>query len=100
MTSETAPASQSRTSLQKQQPTSGRNKKARHPRKSTSSGGNPSRKASTSRNSTSALHEAARNYAMRHQQRQQSTNTVKKWFVDRFYFPDPTQVPPSEQRES
>ncbi|KAJ2393425.1 hypothetical protein GGI23_005040 [Coemansia sp. RSA 2559] len=41
-----------------------------------------------------ALHEAARNYALRHQQRQQ-TNPVKKWFVDRFYFADPTQMPPS-----
>ncbi|KAJ2786779.1 hypothetical protein GGI15_001234 [Coemansia interrupta] len=100
MTSETAHASQSRTSLQKQQPTGGRNKKSRRSRKSTSSGGNSSGRASTSRKSTSALHEAARNYAMRHQQRQQSSNTVKKWFVDRFYFPDPTQVPPSEERHS
>ncbi|KAJ2595429.1 hypothetical protein H4S06_004547, partial [Coemansia sp. BCRC 34490] len=41
-----------------------------------------------------AFHEAARSYALRHQQRQQS-NSVKKWFVDRFYFSDPTQMPPS-----
>ncbi|KAJ2779175.1 hypothetical protein H4R18_004154 [Coemansia javaensis] len=45
----------------------------------------------------SALQEAARNYALRHQQRQEA-NAVKQWFVDRFYFSDPTQVPPSPEQ--
>ncbi|KAJ1769890.1 hypothetical protein EV179_003831 [Coemansia sp. RSA 487] len=50
--------------------------------------------ASGSGRPSRALHDAARNYALRHQQRQQ-THPVKKWFVDRFYFADPTQMPPS-----
>ncbi|KAJ2794628.1 hypothetical protein H4R20_006160, partial [Coemansia guatemalensis] len=70
---------------------SGRGKKPRRSRKSSS--------ASTRKKSTSALHEAARSYALRHQHRQES-NSVKKWFVDRFYFSDPTQVPPSSQSAS
>ncbi|KAJ2722087.1 hypothetical protein GGI07_003529 [Coemansia sp. Benny D115] len=76
-------------------PSSSRGKKGRRSRKSSS--GNSTR-ASTSnprRSSNFALQEAARSYALRHQQRQH-TNSVKKWFVDRFYFPDPTQVPPSQ----
>ncbi|PIA16620.1 hypothetical protein COEREDRAFT_97214 [Coemansia reversa NRRL 1564] len=69
----------------------GKGKRPRRSRKSST--------ASTSKKSTSALHEAARNYALRHQHRQE-TNSVKKWFVDRFYFSDPTQVPPSSQSSS
>ncbi|KAJ1944663.1 hypothetical protein FBU59_002539 [Linderina macrospora] len=75
--------------------TSGRKKshRGRKPgsghRKSTSS----SRSGSTGGRQSVALQEAARKYAMRQQQRERS-NSVKKWFVDRFYFADPTQVPP------
>ncbi|KAJ1953949.1 hypothetical protein EC988_002703 [Linderina pennispora] len=58
-------------------------------RKSSSS----SRSGSTGGRQSVALQEAARKYAMRQQQRERS-NSVKKWFVDRFYFADPTQVPP------
>ncbi|KAJ2682478.1 hypothetical protein H4R19_007123 [Coemansia spiralis] len=50
------------------------------------------------RGQPSALQDAARSYALRHQQRNE-TNAVTKWFVDRFYFPDPTQVPPSPPSE-
>ncbi|KAJ2011603.1 hypothetical protein GGI14_006101, partial [Coemansia sp. S680] len=77
---------------------SGRGKKARRSRKSGSQSSVGASRPSTSP-SNSTLQEAARSYAMRHQQRQQS-NSVKKWFVDRFYFPDPTQVPPSPQESS
>ncbi|KAJ2276692.1 hypothetical protein EV176_002310, partial [Coemansia sp. RSA 451] len=48
-----------------------------------------------SRNRSGMLNDAARSYALRQQQRQEA-NSVKKWFVDRFYFSDPTQVPPSD----
>ncbi|KAJ2232688.1 hypothetical protein IWW45_004770 [Coemansia sp. RSA 485] len=101
MTSEIAASaaatSQPLQSLQKT-PSTGRSKKSRRSRKNSRS--NASRgSTSNSRSSSSALQEAARNYAMRHQQRQQS-NSVKKWFVDHFYFADPTQVPPSTERES
>ncbi|KAJ1854164.1 hypothetical protein IW147_001881 [Coemansia sp. RSA 720] len=55
-----------------------------------------SRKSSAgSRNRSGMLNDAARSYALRQQQRQEA-NSVKKWFVDRFYFSDPTQVPPSD----
>ncbi|KAJ2060878.1 hypothetical protein GGH13_006703, partial [Coemansia sp. S155-1] len=77
---------------------SGRGKKARRSRKSGSQSSVGASRPSTSP-SNNTLQEAARSYAMRHQQRQQS-NSVKKWFVDRFYFPDPTQVPPSPQESS
>ncbi|KAJ2553118.1 hypothetical protein EV175_003053 [Coemansia sp. RSA 1933] len=72
-------------------PRSNRSKRSsqRGPRKSRSQSN-----ASGSGRPSRAFHEAARSYAMRHQQRQQ-TNPVKKWFVDRFYFADPTQIPPS-----
>ncbi|KAI8322474.1 hypothetical protein GQ54DRAFT_297374 [Martensiomyces pterosporus] len=63
-------------------------------RKSTSNGGSAGRRSSSGNRPSQALQEAARNYAMRHHQRQRS-NSVKRWFKDRFYFPDPTQVPPS-----
>ncbi|KAJ2159311.1 hypothetical protein GGF46_003103 [Coemansia sp. RSA 552] len=79
MTSETA---------SQQRPQSARSGRGRKPRRSRKSS------AGTRKRSSSALQEAARNYALRQQQRQES-NTVKRWFVDRFYFSDPTQVPPS-----
>ncbi|KAJ1899420.1 hypothetical protein LPJ66_002124 [Kickxella alabastrina] len=98
MTSETAQQQQ-----QQQQdlplphkPQSSRNKKTRRPRNS-SSDNQPG--TNNGRRSANAFQEAARNYAMRHQQRQQ-TNYVKKWFIDRFYFSDPTQVPPSPTKSA
>ncbi|KAJ1646256.1 hypothetical protein LPJ64_002226 [Coemansia asiatica] len=106
MTSETAAAAETAaaTAAVSTQPeqslqrhlSSGRSKKHRRARKSSRS--NPSRGSTSNSRSSSALQEAARNYAMRQQQRQQS-NSVKKWFVDHFYFADPTQVPPSSERE-
>ncbi|KAI7828438.1 hypothetical protein BX661DRAFT_182088 [Kickxella alabastrina] len=97
MTSETAQQQQQQQDLPlPHKPQSSRNKKTRRPRNSNSdnqSGTNNGRR------SAYALQEAARNYAMRHQQRQQ-TNYVKKWFIDRFYFSDPTQVPPSPTKSA
>ncbi|KAJ1730009.1 hypothetical protein LPJ61_003244 [Coemansia biformis] len=88
MTSETATQQQQQQQQQSQDSRPGRGRK---PRRSRNVSGNASR-----RGPPNALHEAARSYALRHQQRQE-TNAVTKWFVDRFYFPDPTQVPPSTE---
>ncbi|KAJ2295612.1 hypothetical protein IWW55_005390 [Coemansia sp. RSA 2706] len=85
MTSESAALHQQQTQPQDLRP--GRGRKARRSRKSSSG----SRKRSSS-----AVHDAARSYALRQQQRQEA-NSVKKWFIDRFYFSDPTQVPPSSE---
>ncbi|KAI9506138.1 hypothetical protein GGI26_005396 [Coemansia sp. RSA 1358] len=97
MTSESATHPQQPLAPPLRKSRSGRIKRPSQRTRNSRSQSNGSVGASASRPST-ALHEAARSYAMRHQQRQQ-TNPVKKWFVDRFYFADPTQVPPSLQAD-
>ncbi|KAJ2846397.1 hypothetical protein IWW36_004371, partial [Coemansia brasiliensis] len=83
----------SQSALQHQQPRSSRYGQGRKPRRSRKSS------ASSRKRSTSMLHDAARSYALRQQQRQE-VNSIKQWFVDRFYFPDPTQVPPAPESNS
>ncbi|KAJ2800534.1 hypothetical protein H4R21_003140 [Coemansia helicoidea] len=80
----------SETAAQQQGPRPGRGRKSRRSRKSGAGG--------SRRGAPSALQDGARSYALRHQQRNE-TNAVAKWFIDRFYFPDPTQVPPSPPSE-
>ncbi|KAJ2632253.1 hypothetical protein H4R22_001403 [Coemansia sp. RSA 1290] len=83
----------SESAVQHHQPRSSRYGHGRKPRRSRKSS------ASSRKKSTSALHDAARSYALRQQQRQE-VNSIKQWFIDRFYFPDPTQVPPASESNS